>query len=120
MELRIAKDAKAHGDTAIGGEPHFHWTDLLKLLPSSNGLRTVLQLLRSPQPLKSAATFANQAALIALHPIAQHRPWTLVLGAAAVGGVMARTTSWRWLFTTVVVHGLIPVITTKMRPSSLR
>jgi hypothetical protein len=97
------------GAASSGGG--LQWTDLLKMLPSPPWLKTVLQLLRSPQPLHSAGALVNQTALIALHPLAQRSPWTLVLGAAVVGGVLVKTQAWRWLLTTVLMHAVVPSLT---------
>jgi hypothetical protein len=33
------------------------------------------------------------------------------LGAAVVGGVLVKTQAWRWLLTTVLMHAVVPSLT---------
>lgn len=80
------------------------WLDLLLLLPKPKCLVSALQLWASSQPLRDAANIANQTVRSAINPIAQTRPWTLVISAAVLGAVIVKTPAWGWLIRTAFTY----------------
>lgn len=55
-----------------------------------------------------AGVIAATTADAVLEPVAQRHPWRLVLGAAALGGLLAWSRPWRWVVVPALFAGLVP------------
>ncbi len=62
------------------------------------------------QALRLGMKLSKDAAQDALQPTADQHPYGLVLGAAAVGGLIVLTRPWRWISTTGLLAGCLPEI----------
>ncbi|MBC7919065.1 MAG: hypothetical protein H7Y28_14775, partial [Rhodoferax sp.] len=65
-------------------------------------------------PLRLASLLAVDAVKTAVQPIAQRSPLGLILGAAAVGGLLFRFRPWRWIPKPLIVAGLLPHLLSKV------
>lgn len=57
-------------------------------------------------PLHVGGTAAVDVANAVLRPVAQRHPWGLIVGAVAVGGLLAWTRPWRWAVRPGLVTGV--------------
>ncbi|MDR3368990.1 hypothetical protein [Rhodoferax sp.] len=62
------------------------------------------------QPLRVALPLAMETAKVLVQPVARRHPYTLVLGAAAVGGLLVLVRPWRWISVPALTAGLLPQI----------
>lgn len=83
------------------------WMARIKALPVVGLLMQAAQAWWTRHPLHLAGTLAVTAADSMLKPIAQRHPLRLVLGAAAVGGLLAWSRPWRWA-APALFAGLLP------------
>jgi hypothetical protein len=83
------------------------WLASLKAMPVVGLLIQAAQAWWARHPLHVAGTLAVTAADSVLKPIAQRHPLRLVLGAAAVGGLLAWSRPWRWV-APALFAGLLP------------
>ena len=84
------------------------WLAPLRTLP---GVGPVLdRALRwwAPHPLRQAAAMLGTAAQAVVRPVAQKHPLALVLGAAAVGGLLVISRPWRLLITPALLASVAP------------
>jgi len=103
-------DPRSAPDGASGPPGSSTWLSGTNTNPESSLLMGLLQSWWRKQPLHVILTLAGQTATSALQPTAQRHPYRLVLGAAAVGGVLALVRPWRWLSSTAVLATLLPQI----------
>ena len=61
----------------------------------------------SKQPLRMDMTMAMEVAKLLVQPVARRHPYTLVLGAAAVGGLLVLVRPWRWVSRSALMAGLL-------------
>ena len=61
-----------------------------------------------PHPLRLACGVLARSTHAAVQPVAQKHPVALVLGAAAVGGLLVTSRPWRLLITPALLAGLLP------------
>jgi hypothetical protein len=83
------------------------WMARIEALPVVGLLVQAAQAWWARHPLHVAGTLAVTAADSMLKPIAQRHPLRLVLGAAAVGGLLAWSRPWRWI-APALFAGLVP------------
>ena len=82
--------------------------DSLAKTPSGAGLvGDVLTAWWSKQPLRMDMTMAMEVAKLLVQPVARRHPYTLVLGAAAVGGLLVLVRPWRWVSRSALMAGLL-------------
>jgi hypothetical protein len=62
------------------------------------------------QALRLGVKLSKDAAQIALQPTANRHPYGLVVGAAAVGGLIVLARPWRWISTSGLLAGCLPEI----------
>lgn len=84
------------------------WLLKLRATPSAILLMSVFDGWWARQPLRVALTLAAESGTVMLQPTAQKHPFKLVLGAAAVGGLLAVVRPWRWIPTSALLAGLLP------------
>lgn len=84
------------------------WLATLKGLPGVGLLIDALEGWWARHPLHVAGVIAATTADAVLEPVAQDHPWRLVLGAAALGGLLAWSRPWRWVVVPAVFAGLVP------------
>ena len=66
------------------------------------------------QPLRQAAGMLAEAAHALAQPVARKHPLALVLGAAAMGGLLVVSRPWRWFITPALLAGLVPRLLVKV------
>jgi hypothetical protein len=79
-----------------------------KLAASRVQLRQALRQSEAASPLQTALHATAASAGLVLQPVARAHPYRLVIGAAVVGALLARTRPWRWLSASAVLAGLMP------------
>src|ERR1035437_3584972 len=103
--------APAAGSKNAGPEAWvWAWFSNLKAKPGASGLVEAMRKLWTQHPLRVAGELAIDVAKTVLKPFAQRHPISLVLGAFALGGLMAWTRPWRPLLTPALLVGLLPQI----------
>lgn len=99
------------------------WLEFLKSFQGSRVLLDAFSLWWAQHPLRGAATLARSAVDAAVVPLSQRRPWSLVLGAFAVGVLVVWSRPWRWPLAPALVAGLVPqilsVVAKKAQPQPL-
>lgn len=95
------------------------WWGPLAATPAVKLLLNVARLWWARQPARVVLILASDAAELVLQPVARRHPVRLVLGAAAVGALLAGLRPWRWLgrsaVTRSVLLGLIPQLISQLR-----
>lgn len=84
------------------------WLAGLKSIPGASVVIETLSRWWSQQPLRTTGEALADTARAVLQPLAQRNPMGLVLGAAAVGGLLVWIRPWRWVPKTVLLAGLLP------------
>lgn len=90
------------------GQAFPDWLAHLKTLPGTGLLLDIFQGWWVRQPLRVTVLLAMQGAKAVLHPLAQRHPYGLVIGAAAVGGLLMLARPWRWISAPVLWAGILP------------
>jgi len=111
--LRQALQQAKHTDASTGNNPESLLGGLLGHLQTSPGLDLVADVLQAwwqKQPIRVALLLASETTKLLVQPIAQRHPYTLVLAAAAVGGLTVMLRPWRWISTPALLAGLMPQI----------
>jgi hypothetical protein len=83
------------------------------MLDSIPGASVIIEAVRTwwaRHPLRVAGTLAVDAAQAVVRPLAQRHPGKLVLGAFAVGALVAWVRPWRWIGKPALLSGLVPQI----------
>ena len=112
--LRLALQQRQTEDKAQAHSTNRSWIDTLRAEPGTRVLLDALHLWWAQQPWH-AATAAVVASLgQVLRPLAQRNPFLLVLGAALLGGALARLKPWRWLSLPTLAAGLLPQLLPKL------
>ena len=65
-------------------------------------------------PLRLATRVGADAANAVIQPMAQRNPLGLILGAAALGAVVAWTRPWRWVLKPALLAGFLPQVISKV------
>jgi hypothetical protein len=91
-----------------------HWVDSIKSMPGGAVLLHAISLWWSKQPMRAVLTSAADAAKTLLQPVVQRHPLSLVIGAFALGGVLAWSRPWRWLSKPMVLSGLLAPLLSKV------
>ncbi|OGB01093.1 MAG: hypothetical protein A3E25_15395 [Burkholderiales bacterium RIFCSPHIGHO2_12_FULL_69_20] len=84
------------------------WLVALQGMPVVGLLVQAAQAWWVRHPLHLAGSLAATTADAVLKPIAQRHPLRLVLGAAALGGLLAWSRPWRWVVAPALFAGLLP------------
>jgi hypothetical protein len=84
--------------------------DSLQTTPGGSLLGDVLATWWRKQPLGGVMQLIQEAAKVLMQPVARRHPYKLVLGAAAVGGLLVLLRPWRWTSTRALATGLLPQI----------
>ncbi len=86
---------------------------VMSALSSIPGVGSVIDAVRgwwANHPLHLATRVAGGTARSAMRPYARRNPYKLVLGAAAIGGLLYWIKPWRGLFRSALVAGVLPQI----------
>ena len=83
------------------------WFDMLKANPGARVVIDVVGQWWNKHPLRTVVSVAAVAATASLKPVARRYPWSLVAGAAALGGVVVWCRPWRWS-RPALLAGLMP------------
>ena len=108
MRPPAARQGSADPSRHAGPTPD--WLQKLRAAPGARLLVSVFERWWARQPLRVAMSLAAETGAVVLEPVAQKHPFRLVLGAAAVGGVLAWVRPWRWIPTTTLLAGLVPAL----------
>ncbi|MDO9284577.1 MAG: hypothetical protein Q7U26_06740 [Aquabacterium sp.] len=103
-----APDDAHDGSGPPGASTTPAWLASLKAMPGVGLLVAAAEAWWSRHPLHLAGTIAVTAADAVLKPVAQRHPLRLVLGAAALGGLLAWSRPWRWVVVPALFAGLVP------------
>jgi hypothetical protein len=88
--------------------PASAWLNSLDSIPGASVLIDALGAWWAQHPLRSVSLVITASAKAALQPMAARSPFSLVLGAALLGGLLALTIPWRWILRPAVFAGLLP------------
>jgi len=111
--LRQALQQTRHTGASTDSNPESLLGGLLGHLKTGPGLGLVVDVLQAwwqKQPLRVALLLASEATKLLVQPIARRHPYTLVLAAAAVGGLTVVLRPWRWISTPALLAGLMPQV----------
>ena len=103
----------------------FRWLDRLSTAPVASIVIGTVQRWWATHPMRLAVLLADDAARTVMEPVAKKHPYRLVLGAAAVGGLMMLSRSWRWIprailtpaLTSTLMAGLVPTLISQLKAS---
>lgn len=90
------------------------WLAPLRTLPGIGPLLDRALRWWAPHPLRQAAAMLGTAAQAVVRPVAQKHPLALVLGAAALGGLLVVSRPWRLLITPALLASLAPRLLTNV------
>lgn len=99
-------DAAAHSS--------IHWLESLKALAGAGLVIEALSQWWAGHPLRVAGQGIASAAKAVIQPLAQRHPMALVLGAFAVGGLLAWSRPWRWPLGSGLLAGLLPQLLSRL------
>ncbi|HEY8707822.1 MAG TPA: hypothetical protein VIM34_07465 [Burkholderiaceae bacterium] len=100
-------------DPARGGVAA-SWLQRLKTLPVAGPVIHSVTGWWSQHPLRAWVALATGASKAAVEPIAQRKPYTLVLSAALFGAAFAWSRPWRWALKPVLFAGLAPQLASRV------
>ena len=106
----------------------FRWLDRLSTAPVASIVIGTVQRWWATHPMRLAVLLADDAARTVMEPVAKKHPYRLVLGAAAVGGLMMLSRSWRWIprailtpaLTSTLMAGLVPTLISQLKAPDAR
>ena len=106
----------------------FRWLDRLATAPVASIVIGTVQRWWATHPMRLAVLLADDAARTVMEPVAKKHPYRLVLGAAAVGGLLTLSRSWRWLprailtpaLTSTLMAGLVPTLISQLKAPDAR
>lgn len=104
---RVAKNSNSGG-------PLSTWFNNLKSTPGASGLIEAVRLWWVQHPLHVVGALAVDVAKTVLQPVAQRNPLGLMLGAFALGGVLAWSRPWRHILTPALLVGLLPQVLSRV------
>jgi hypothetical protein len=108
--LQSQSAARQRRATGMGA----HWLDSLKSVPGGDVIIHALNIWWAKQPLRAVAMAAADAANAVLQPVAKRHSLALIVGAFALGGVLAWSRPWRWVSKPVVLSGLLAPLLSKV------
>jgi hypothetical protein len=112
--LRQALQGTRQSRTRAGThKPTPVWLANLKSIPLLVVLAEALNGWWSQHPLRVAGTLAADSTRAVLQPLARSNPIALALGALLLGGLVAWSRPWRWLFKPALFAGLGPQLLAK-------
>lgn len=86
---------------------------LVKTPSGADLVGDVLSAWWGKQPLRTDLTVAMEVTKLLVQPVARRHPYTLVLGAAAVGGLLVLVRPWRWISMPTLLGRLLPQLRSK-------
>lgn len=98
----------AHGRAGGGTAATASWGDRLRSVPGAALARLALGRWWARQPWRGIGEVLLDSATLVLRPVARRSPLGLMLGALALGGLLARLRPWRWIPKFVLMAGLLP------------
>jgi len=84
------------------------WLDELKAVPGADILIALAQNWWSRHPMRAVAQVAMDAVGSLVRPWARQHPLGLVMGATAIGGLLAWGRPWRWISSSALLAGVLP------------
>lgn len=90
------------------------WLRRLKTLPAASPVIHSVMGWWSQHPLRAWVALATGASRAAVEPLAQRKPYTLVLTAALFGAAFAWSRPWRWALKPVLFAGLAPQLAARV------
>ncbi len=112
--LRQALQGTLQNRTFPGAhKPTPAWLANLKSIPLLTVLAEALNGWWSQHPLRVAGTLAADTTRAVLQPLARSNPVALAVGALLLGGLVAWSRPWRWLFKPALFSGLGPQLLAK-------
>lgn len=101
---------------SLRGAKYVSWFDRLRFAPAVSLMVSAVNSWWIQHPLHLASVVAQAASRAVVQPIAEKAPIRLVLGAAALGGVIAWSKPWRWVGKPAVLAGLYPLMMSRVMP----
>ena len=115
LRIALAETVEANRPrAAVSGASSSSWTDDLKTIPGVGIVVQALSAWWAKYPLNAASAMAFDAANAVAKPLATRHPVALVLGAVAVGGLLAWSRPWRWILKPALLAGLMAQMTSKL------
>ena len=96
-----------------GGSFTANLAERLKELPGAAMVIDAVQTWWSQHPLRTTTLVAGEAARKFAAPIAERNPVALMLGAVAVGALVAWSRPWRWILRPALFAGLLPAVASR-------
>jgi hypothetical protein len=105
--LRQAMQGRSKNNPAAGTPASApEWLTQLKAIPMVSVLVEAVGSWWMQHPLRVASQLAAETTLAVVQPLARRNPLGLVLGALALGALVAWTRPWRWVLKPALFAGL--------------
>ena len=90
------------------------WMAGLREMPGADVIVQAFKTWWMQHPLRTASAMAWDAAKVTLQPVAQRHPAALMAAAVAIGGILAITRPWRWIFRPALLAAVLPHLLTSI------
>lgn len=89
------------------------WLEKLNSIPGASVVIAAVRSWWTQHPLRLTSMVAAASLKAVVRPIAKRNPLALVLGAVLLGGLLAWSRPWRWIFRSALFAGLLPRFLTR-------
>jgi hypothetical protein len=104
-----AARGRGRGPTALAA----NLLDKAQAMPGVSFFTDTVRAWWEKHPLHTASVVAAEASRKFAAPLAQRNPMGLILGAVAVGAVLALVRPWRWMLRPALFAGLVPALVSR-------
>jgi hypothetical protein len=111
--IRVAMQGPASAGPTPG-QARGSWMSQVKDVPFIGVIVNAVHSWWSQHPLRPVSMVISQISAVLTRPIAQRKPVTLMLVAAAGGAILVWSKPWRWMFRSALLAGLAPQVVSRL------